>query len=93
MHLPLACTGQRCLVEASPHDKLWIIDLSAYDYSASTPDTWRDFNLLGQALEYAREIIRQETMPPISNSILPDTTVPMDHSSDAVFKVDGGGLS
>ena len=54
MRLALMHTGQRRLAEASPHDKLWGIGLSACDYRTSSPSTWRGSNLLGQALEHVR---------------------------------------
>ena len=81
-------TDQRRLAGASPHDKLWGIGLSACDYRASFLDTWRGSNLLGQVLEHVREILCRKTMPQISDSIPPDTTAPMDNSSDTVFEVD-----
>ena len=58
-------TGDRRLAEASPHDNLWGIGLSACDPRASSPDSWCGRNLLGQALESAREILRQDlNIPP-----------------------------
>ena len=67
--LALVYTGQRRLTEASPHDKLWGIGLSACDYRASSPGTWRGSNLLGQALEHVRETLCSETMPQIFGSL------------------------
>ena len=75
MRLALGHIGQRRLTEASPHDKLWGTGLSACDKCASshdTPDTWCALHLLGQALEHAREIFRQETIKPLCNPILPN---------------------
>ena len=88
MRLALMHTGRRHLAEASPHDKLRGIGLSACDYRASFPGTWRGYNVLGQALEYVRENQNSETMPQTSDSLPPDTTAPMDHPSDTVFEVD-----
>ena len=45
------------------------------------------FNLLGQALERAREVLRRKTIPSLCNSMLLDTAVPMDQSSDTIFEV------
>ena len=80
-------TGQRRLAIASPHDKLWGISLSACDYHASSRSTWRGSNLLGQALEHVRETLRSETMPQIFDFLPTDTTGPIDHPGDTVFKV------
>ena len=88
MRLALMHTGQRRLAEASPHDKLWGIGLSACDYRASSTGTWRGSNLLGQALEHVRETLCSETIPQKIDSLPPDTTAPMDHPSDTVFEVD-----
>ena len=88
MRLALMHTGQRRLAEASPHDKLWGIGLSACDYRASSPNTWRGSNLLGQALEHVRETLRSETMPQKLGFLPTDTTGPMDHPGDTVFGVD-----
>ena len=81
-------TGQRRLAEASPHDKLWGISLSACDYRASSSSIWRGSNLVSQALEYVRETLRSETMPQIFGFLPTDTTGPMDHIGDSVFEVD-----
>ena len=62
MHLALIKTGDRRLAEASPHDAMWGIGLSARDPRASCPDSWWGQNLLGQALEHAREILRRATI-------------------------------
>ena len=66
MRLGLIHTGQRRLAEARPHDKLWGISLSACDYRASSPSTWRGSNLLGQALEQVRETLHSKSMPQLS---------------------------
>ena len=86
MHLALIQTGDRRLAEASPHDALWGIGLSAHDPRASSPDSWCGQNLLGQALENAREILRRDiTVPPPNPT--PETPVPC-AAGDTVFEVD-----
>ena len=40
MHLALIQTGDRRLAEASPHDNLWGIGLSACDPRGSSLDSW-----------------------------------------------------
>ena len=88
MRLALMHTGQRRLAEASPHDKLWGIGLSASDYRASSPSTSRGSNLLGQALEHGRETLRSKTMPQIFGFLQTDTTDSTNHPGDTVFEVD-----
>ena len=88
MRLDLAHTVRRRFAEASPHDKFWGIGLSACDYRASSPDTWRGYKLLGEALEHIRDILCRETMLQIPDPIPPVTTASMDHPSDTVFEVD-----
>ena len=86
MHLALIQTGDRRFAEASPHDALWGIGLSAHDPRASSPDSWCGQNLLGQALENAREILRRDiTVPPPNPT--PETPVPC-AAGDTVFEVD-----
>ena len=87
MHLALIQTGDRRLTETSPHDNLWGIGLSACDPRASSPDSWCGRNLLGQALEHVREILRRNISAPLSHPA-PDTPVPRDYTGDTVFKVD-----
>ena len=67
MHFALIQTGDRRLAEASPHDNLWGIGLNACDPRASSPDSWCCHNLLGQALEHAREIVRRDITAPLFN--------------------------
>jgi ribA/ribD-fused uncharacterized protein len=55
----LVGTGDRVLVEASPHDRVWGIGLTADDERAADPDRWLGLNLLGYALMDAREILRR----------------------------------
>nr|WP_062333336.1 NADAR family protein [Herbidospora sakaeratensis] len=50
-------TRDRVLVEASPHDRVWGIGLTASDERAASPTTWRGLNLLGFALMEARDIL------------------------------------
>ena len=76
----------RRLAEASPHDALWGIGLSAHDPRASSPDSWCSQNLLGQALENAREILRRDITVPPPNAT-PETPVPC-VAGDTVFEVD-----
>ena len=85
MRLALTRTGDRRFAEASPHDNLWGIGLSACDPRASSPDSWCGQNLLGQALEYAREILRRDTTAPLCT---PETPVPRDDTGNMVFEVD-----
>ena len=87
MHLAFYQTGDRRLAEASPHDNLWGIGLSACDPRASSPDSWGGQNLLGQALEHVREILRRDITAPLSNPA-PETPVSRDDTGDTVFEVD-----
>ena len=86
MRLALIQTGDRRLAEASPHDSLWGNGLSARDPRASSPDSWCGQNLLGQALENARKILRRDIPLPLSNPI-PETPVHC-AAGDTVFEVD-----
>ena len=86
MHLARIQTGDRRLAEASPHDTLWGIGLSAHDPRASSPDSWCGQNLLGQALENAREILRRDIPVPPPNPT-PETPVHC-AAGDTVFEVD-----
>ncbi|RII09614.1 Swarming motility protein YbiA [Streptomyces sp. YIM 130001] len=52
-------TGERVLVEASPHDRIWGIGLAKDDDRAEDPSRWRGLNLLGFALMEARERLRR----------------------------------
>ena len=48
-------TSRRVLVEASPRDRIWGIGLSSGHPDATDPRRWRGENLLGFALEEARD--------------------------------------
>ena len=87
MRLALTRTGDRRLAEASPHDNLWGIGLSACDPRASSSDSWCGQNLLGQALKHAREIFCRDTTAPLCNPA-PETPVPRDDTGSTVFEVD-----
>ena len=80
--------SQRRLAEASSHDNLWGIGLRACDHHASSTDTWRGSNLLGQILEHVRETLDRETMQQSPDPLPPDTARPVNHPSDTVFEVD-----
>ncbi|TKB47291.1 MAG: NADAR family protein [Mesorhizobium sp.] len=54
----LLSTHDRVLVEASPVDRVWGIDLAADDERAVNPLLWRGENLLGFALMQARDRLR-----------------------------------
>lgn len=56
----LVGTGDRVLVEASPHDRVWGIGLVAGDERALRPGTWQGLNLLGFALMVARDRLRDQ---------------------------------
>ena len=51
-------TGDAVLVEASPHDAVWGIGMTAADDGANDPARWRGLNLLGFALMQARAQLR-----------------------------------
>ena len=87
MHLALIQTGDRRLAEASPHDNLWGIGLSACDPRASFPVSWCAQNVLDQALEHPREILRWDITAPLCNPVL-ETPAPRDDTGDTVFEVD-----
>ena len=86
MRLALLQTCGRRLAEASPHDNLWGIGLSACDPRASSPDSWCGKTLLGQALENARELLRHDSTAPPDDPA-PGTPVPRDATGDTVFEV------
>ena len=87
LRLTLLHTGERRLAKASPYDNLWGIGLRASDYRASSPNTWRGSNLLGQTLEHVIEILYENT-PPISDSPLAAIVPPLNQPGDTVFEID-----
>lgn len=58
----LFSTGDKVLVEASPHDKVWGIGLRREDQEAKNPLKWKGKNLLGFAIMEARARIRGESL-------------------------------
>jgi ribA/ribD-fused uncharacterized protein len=48
-------TGNRVLVEASPHDPIWGIGLAQDDPASENPNDWKGLNLLGFALMEVRD--------------------------------------
>lgn len=54
----LRATGERVLVEASPHDRVWGIGLGREDERARDPRQWPGENRLGFALMVARARLR-----------------------------------
>lgn len=52
-------TGDKILVEASPYDGIWGIQMSANDENAKNPLEWRGSNLLGFALTEVREELKR----------------------------------
>ncbi len=50
-------TGERVLAEASPHDRIWGIGLSADNPRAVDPQQWQGLNLLGFALMKVRYLL------------------------------------
>ncbi len=57
----LLATRGTTLVEASPHDRVWGIGLSADDPRASDRSQWPGLNLLGQALTQVRDALAAGT--------------------------------
>ena len=88
MHIALIQTGDLRLAEASPHDNLCGIGLSAYDPRASSPDSWCGRNLLGQTLEHVREILHRDITAPLSHPP-PKTPVTRDDTGPRVSSLSG----
>lgn len=53
----LIMTQGKCLVEASPVDKVWGVGLAADDDRILDPKNWRGKNLLGKVLNSVRDAI------------------------------------
>ena len=87
LRLALLHTGKRRLAEASSYDNIWGIGLRASDYRASSPNTWRGSNLLGQTLEHVRKALCENT-PQSSDIPLPDIAPPLNQPGDTVFEID-----
>lgn len=54
----LLATGDDCFVEASPYDRIWGIGMGEDDPRCLDPSQWQGQNLLGRAINEAREILR-----------------------------------
>lgn len=54
-------TGERVIVEASPVDTIWGIELASDSKDAEHPGRWKGKNLLGFALMEVRERLRHQT--------------------------------
>jgi len=54
----LLSTGDKVIVEASPHDKIWGIGMGEHNPRALTPSEWNGQNLLGCILMRVRYEIR-----------------------------------
>ena len=50
----LLATGNKCLVEGSPFDKIWGVGIAFNDDRIFDEKNWRGQNLLGKALEEVR---------------------------------------
>ena len=79
MRVALENTGTRRIDEASPHEKVGGIGLTASDLRPAFPTLWCGLNLLGQVPECTRETIRQ--------NIAGDTQLD-DDNDDTAFEVD-----
>ncbi|MDY3766242.1 MAG: NADAR family protein [Lachnospiraceae bacterium] len=53
-------TGEKVLVEASPYDGIWGVNLGMDDPKIQNPNNWKGENLLGCALMEARDILREK---------------------------------
>ncbi len=53
-------TGDKILVEASPHDKIWGIGMDANNPDVYDPNKWKGENLLGFSLMQVRDIIKNK---------------------------------
>lgn len=57
----LLATGDKILVEGSPHDKIWGVGLHYSDELILSEKTWRGQNLLGKALMEVRIRLQSES--------------------------------
>jgi ribA/ribD-fused uncharacterized protein len=57
----LLATENLTFVEASPEDRIWGIGMRRDDPRATHPEQWLGLNLLGKAINEAREILRAES--------------------------------
>lgn len=57
----LLATGEKVLVEASPHDKIWGIGLHYSDDKVLDEKNWKGSNLLGKSLMAARQKLKSES--------------------------------
>ncbi|CAB1101426.1 unnamed protein product [Ectocarpus sp. CCAP 1310/34] len=71
-------SGDKILAEASPYDCIWGIGLQADDPEAQYTSRWRGLNLLGNALQLVRSLLRCNAPPPERSSRL---LSPSDHVS------------
>ena len=54
-------TGSSILVEGSPYDGIWGVNLGIDDPGINNPNNWKGENLLGFALMEVRDILRDES--------------------------------
>lgn len=54
----LLATGEKILVEASPHDLIWGVGYESHDDQILQPSNWRGQNLLGKVLMLVRAAMR-----------------------------------
>lgn len=66
----LMSTGDKCIVEASPFDKIWGIGLGENNPLADDPVNWRGSNLLGRCLNDVRAYFRHKERANEANKIL-----------------------
>ena len=51
----LRATGDKIIVEASPHDRRWGIGMAEHEAGIEDPANWRGENLLGKAIMQVRD--------------------------------------